>query len=78
LLAVVSPGYLKSKWCKREWQRFIEKCGGETRETVNRHGNGTPDRHSKGSPFRSAGKLGDGQPRFLKRQDSLPVSMISQ
>jgi hypothetical protein len=36
LLAVVSPGYLKSKWCEREWQRFVEKRGGETRETIER------------------------------------------
>ncbi len=36
LLAVVSPGYLRSRWCKREWQRFIEKRGGETRETIER------------------------------------------
>jgi hypothetical protein len=82
---------------------------------VNRHGNGTPDRHAKGTPLSSGvwglvqvangrdprvtrsapgvrrsgargrglfahlGKLGGtAQPRFLKRQDSLPVSMISQ
>jgi hypothetical protein len=36
LLAVVSPGYLNSKWCRREWQRFIEKRGGEKRETIER------------------------------------------
>jgi hypothetical protein len=79
---------------------------------VNRHGNGTPDRHAKGTLFerrcglvqvanrrdprvtwsapmsdgaaRAGGRLFAhlgklwGQPRFLKRQDSLPVSMISQ
>lgn len=36
LLAVVSPGYLESKWCERERQRFVQKRGGETRETIER------------------------------------------
>jgi hypothetical protein len=36
LLAVVSPGYLKSAWCQREWRRFVEMHGGETRQTIER------------------------------------------
>jgi hypothetical protein len=36
LLAVVSPSYIKSNWCTRERQGFIEKRGGETRETIER------------------------------------------
>jgi hypothetical protein len=36
LLAVVSPGYLKSEWCKHEWRRFVEIHGGETRQAIER------------------------------------------
>jgi len=36
LLAVVSPSYIKSTWCQREWQLFIKKCGSESRETIER------------------------------------------
>ncbi len=36
LLAVVSPGYLNSKWCQLERERFVARRGGPTRETVER------------------------------------------
>jgi hypothetical protein len=63
-------------------------------QIVNRHGNGTPDRRAKGTPYgsvsRGRGAVWSGrrrernsasvsdQARFLKRQLSLPVSTMSQ
>jgi len=36
LLAVVSPSYLNSKWCRKERERFVARRGGAVRDTIER------------------------------------------
>src|SRR3954447_8751564 len=76
-LELADPGFDFSVLCEFR-ARLI---AGRLEQACQSARNRDPDRHPIGPPVRLSGQAGDGtasQPRFLKRQLSLPVSMMSQ